>query len=330
MFGIRTIPDNRPRLPGPARCYSIARQRYRNKDMDGTDSALLPNDSGVASHVMAMRAGEGAGVPQSWEAALEHLQRSAEEGFALAQAEIAALAGEWDLSREIEGGRQLGKAEWPRLRRGISLSHWLAAPPKQIVSASPRIAAVDRLASPEICRWVIARASRNLSRATVFDPEGGDPRSEWVRTNSQCYFLRDESDLLLLFLRARIANIIELPVAWMEVPMVLHYAPGEEFLPHCDFLDATLPGPARDLAERGQRVVTLLLSLNEGYEGGETEFPDLQRRWKGRAGNALFFWNVEPDGTPDRRTVHAGLPPASGEKWLLSQWVRVPAAVARR
>ena len=48
-------------------------------------------------------------------------------------------------------------------------------------------------------------------------------------------------------------------------------------------------------------------------------------RWKGRAGNALFFWNVEPDGRPDRRTAHAGLPPTRGEKWLLSQWIRGPA-----
>jgi hypothetical protein len=34
---------------------------------------------------------------------------------------------------------------------------------------------------------------------------------------------------------------------------------------------------------------------------------------------------VEPDGKVDRGTLHAGLPPTSGEKWLLSQWVRVPA-----
>ena len=52
------------------------------------------------------------------------------------------------------------------------------------------------------------------------------------------------------------------------------------------------------------------------------EFPQLGKRFKGRRGNALFFWNVEPDGTPDKRTVHAGLPPTRGEKWMLSQWIR--------
>ena len=123
-------------------------------------------------------------------------------------------------------------------------------------------------------------------------------------------------------LRAKMAQAAELPVMAMESTAVLHYEPGEEFLPHFDFLDVNQPGPAKDVAGRGQRVLTFLISLNEGYEGGETDFPEIGKRWKGRKGNALFFWNVEPDGTPDRLTRHAGLPPTRGEKWLLSQWIR--------
>jgi hypothetical protein len=69
-------------------------------------------------------------------------------------------------------------------------------------------------------------------------------------------------------------------------------------------------------------VLTFLLSLNDDYEGGETQFPILNKLYRGRKGNALFFWNVEPDGSPDKRLLHAGLPPTSGEKWLLSQWIR--------
>ena len=269
-----------------------------------------------------MRAAEGAGVPQSWEAALDILQRSGELGYRPAQAELAALAGEWQLAQEIAGGADYGSGKWAALRAEVSITKWLAFSPKRIVSASPRIATVPELASPEECRWLISQARGKLSRAQVYDPETGGPRSESVRTNSQCVLLRDESDLVLLFLRARIARLIELPVPWLEAAMMLHYAPGEEFLPHLDFLDTALPGPAADVAERGQRVVTFLVSLNEDYQGGETEFPELGHRWKGRTGGGLFFWNVEPDGRPDPRTRHAGLPPASGEKWLLSQWVR--------
>jgi hypothetical protein len=37
--------------------------------------------------------------------------------------------------------------------------------------------------------------------------------------------------------------------------------------------------------------------------------------------------NTDETGRPDRRTMHVGLPPTRGEKWLLSQWIRgVPGA----
>ena len=89
-----------------------------------------------------------------------------------------------------------------------------------------------------------------------------------------------------------------------------------------DYLDTTQPGYAREVAERGQRVATFLLYLNDDYEGGETEFPFLGFRYKGKKGDALLFWNVTPSGAPDLNTRHAGTPPTSGEKWVLSQWLR--------
>jgi prolyl 4-hydroxylase len=278
-----------------------------------------------AAHDLAIRAAVGAGVAQDWSAAVDHLQRAAELGLPLAQAEFAALAGDWRLSREIAAGEPTTFSDWASLRRQIDLVAWLAAPRLQIASVSPRVAMVEGFAAPEICDWLIQRAQPRLSPAKVYDHDTGGARSEGVRTNSECHFSTDESDLLLLFLRARMERVTELPMHAMEATAILHYLPGQEFLPHFDFLDTASPGYAKDVAERGQRVLTFLLCLNDDYEGGETEFPVLGKRWKGHKGSALFFWNVEPNGMPDRRTVHAGLPPTRGEKWLLSQWMRGPA-----
>jgi hypothetical protein len=269
-----------------------------------------------------MRAAEGAGVPKDWDSALDQLQLAAGLGLRLARAELAALAGDWTLARDIAAGKAAEFSEWGEFRRAIDIAAWLEVPRPRVLSAAPRIAAVEGFASPEICDWLIERARPKLAPAKVYDRETGGPRSENVRTNSECHFPRDESDLVLLFLRARMASITELPVHAMEATAILHYLPGQEFLPHFDFLDTDSPGPAKDVAEHGQRVLTFLLCLNDEYEGGETEFPALGKRWKGRKGSALFFWNVEPDGTPDRRTAHAGLSPTRGEKWLLSQWIR--------
>jgi len=108
----------------------------------------------------------------------------------------------------------------------------------------------------------------------------------------------------------------------MEGSTVLHYGAGEEFFPHYDFLDTANPGYARQVAQFGQRVLTFLIYLNADFDGGETEFPMLGWKFKGKQGDAVFFHNVLPNMQPDRKTLHAGLAPTRGEKWLFSQWVR--------
>jgi hypothetical protein len=72
----------------------------------------------------------------------------------------------------------------------------------------------------------------------------------------------------------------------------------------------------------GQRAFTVLVYLNEDLEGGETDFPRVGLRHRGRKGDALVFRNVDAHGQPDRRTLHAGLSPSQGEKWVLSIWIR--------
>ena len=44
--------------------------------------------------------------------------------------------------------------------------------------------------------------------------------------------------------------------------------------------------------------------------------------FRGRTGDGLFFANVLSNGQPDLLTLHTGRPPTSGEKWILSQWIR--------
>ena len=74
---------------------------------------------------------------------------------------------------------------------------------------------------------------------------------------------------------------------------------------------------------KGQRLATLLLYLNDDYEAGRNRFSEvLEFRHKGRKGDAILFHNVLDSGVPDPRTLHAGLAPTRGEKWLFSQWLR--------
>jgi hypothetical protein len=254
-----------------------------------------------AAYVCAMLAAQDHLLDNRWDVACECLLRAAERGWEPARLQLQFL------------GTDFGAAKAARL----------ASPaPIRSVFDSPRIGVIEGFAPKFFCDWLIERARPKISQALVYDPAVGGGRVESARSNSSAVFNVAQSDMVLMLLRARIAASADLSAPRLEDPAVLHYAPGQKFEPHFDFLDPGLPGYAADLGSHGQRVATFLLYLNEDYEGGETAFPTLDWHYKGHKGDALLFWNVTAAGNPDERTLHAGLPPLSGEKWLLSQWIR--------
>jgi hypothetical protein len=265
-----------------------------------------------ASAMLATLEAIGAGRRQDWDRALNQLEIAAERGSSGARAQLRLLAGpDSGVSRD-----------WSSLRSGLDPARFLEAPARTALSESPRIGIFEGFATPGECRWVIERMGPRLGPAMIWDSATGMGRIDPSRSNSAVELRLPEMDVVLALLRARISAATHLPEAIFEVPQVMHYAPGQEFRPHHDFLDTQQPGPAADVARRGQRIGTFLIFLNEDFEGGETEFPKAGLSWRGRTGDALFFANVTPDGKPDPLTLHAGRPPTRGEKWIFSQWIR--------
>jgi prolyl 4-hydroxylase len=67
----------------------------------------------------------------------------------------------------------------------------------------------------------------------------------------------------------------------------------------------------------------VLLTLGDaGFTGGETYFPKLDVIAKVQPGELLRFNNTDEHGNPVACSLHEGRPVDSGEKWLLSKWVR--------
>jgi hypothetical protein len=279
--------------------------------VSGVRMIVAAADKGEAMACTLAAALVAAGVfgRPDWPRALEYLQQGAEAGFPMAQAQLRLLAGR-------------GGANWGGLRREIDIESWKAPPKPKVLSHDPRVSAFEGVTSPAVCDWIIARARDRLGPAMVYDRAGGEAVGP-TRSNSALELGLADLDLVVLALRERLAVAAGLPVMNLNAPQVLHYAVGQSFEPHVDFFDPAIPAQARNIASSGQRAATALVYLNEeGLEGGETDFPLLPLRYRGRRGDALVFFNLDAAGQPDRRTVHAGLPPTRGEKWLLSQWIR--------
>jgi len=270
---------------------------------------------------LAMLFAMGAGMIQNWTAALDLLRIGADRGSRAAQEQLLVLAG---VDTRPPGDAPDGPDRWARLRDSIDIGAWGRPSPQEVLCRSPRIYRLDPFISTAACDWIIARGDGRGVRARVFDPLDHGVREEEARTNSAVEFKLGDMDVVMAMLRFRVAAAVGVDANMLEPPQVLHYKVGERFEPHFDFFDSALPGHIAELAERGQRIATFLVYLNADFDGGETEFPILGQRHKPPAGGALWFANVQPPGTPDRRTLHAGLAPTRGEKWLLSQWIRKP------
>ena len=284
-----------------AQAYAAAEAAAHGGDIDGH---LL----------MALLRGAGVGAPQDWGAALDHLEAAATDGSTVAQGQLTTL------SRASRDG------DWRGLRASIRIEDWIAPSRKQVLSASPRIVAIDDFLSRPVCDWLIGRSQGRASRAQVYDANAAAATGAG-RSNSAFEFAFLDLDLVVLLVRARIAATIGFPVSAFEPTQVLHYEAGQRFARHYDYLDPGLPGHAADIAQRGQRAITFLIYLNEDFDAGETHFPLVDLRRRCAPGGALYFGNVDTTGAPDLRTLHEGAAPTRGEKWLLSQWIRNRAVV---
>jgi hypothetical protein len=250
------------------------------------------------------------GQPE-WPRALDYLQRAAELGYVPAQAQLRLLSG-------YKHG-----VDWKKLRRAIDIKALRKFPKPVVLSEDPQIHAVPGLLSPEICDALIAQGRPRLAPATIYNELTGGKTLDQNRRHSAAEFQITDMDMVMMAVTERLCALAGLPLFHAESLQVLHYEVGETFRPHVDFWEPQFEGHARTLAQYGQRVFTVLVYLNDDLEGGETDFPRLGIRYRGaKKGDGLIFRNVDAEGQGDYRTLHAGLPPTRGEKWLLSQWIR--------
>jgi len=183
---------------------------------------------------------------------------------------------------------------------------------REHLSADPPVTLVRNFLSPAECSYLTARASPQLQPSFVIDPRSGGRIPHPVRTSSGMNFGPIDEDLVIHALNRRIAAASGTAVENGELLQILRYDPGQEYRPHLDAVAGL----------GNQREWTLLVWLNDDYQGGETCFPELGITAKGKAGDALVFRNAGRDGDPDMRMRHAGAPVTSGTKWLASRWIR--------
>ena len=94
-------------------------------------------------------------------------------------------------------------------------------------------------------------------------------------------------------------------------------------------IQKTIPGQgyhiwhceAADLLS-SRRLLFVFMYLNTCKEGGETEFPVLDKVFSPIAGKGIIWNNLNEDGSPNENTMHQAHPVLKGEKTIITKWFR--------
>lgn len=291
---------------------------------EGAEFILEASREGISEAVALVAVFQGIGIYQekNWEQALNTLAHAAELGSESAREQLILLAE----AGEPAADQSLLAAEnpdfWSQFPARINLQNWLTAPPATTLSEDPLINSFKDFLPAPVCRRLIRLSSRRLKPALVYDAVNKRNYQSAERTNSIAEFNLVENDLIHFLIQERMSSATGVPMIQMEGTAILNYQPGQEISDHYDFIDPDLPNYRQEISENGQRIITFLIYLNDNYSDGETVFPKLGIRHKGRTGEGLFFTNALENGASDLRTLHAGTPPLNGEKWIVSQFIR--------
>lgn len=188
----------------------------------------------------------------------------------------------------------------------------LNLPAAQQICDSPKLRRYAGFLTPEECAHVARVAADLLEPSTVIDPRHGKAIPHPIRTSDGGAIGPLREDLIIRSINLRIAAISNTRVEQGEPLTVLRYRVGQQYRSHVD----TIAGATN------QRILTVLIYLNEGFGGGQTRFPQLNVTIEPRGGDAIVFDTTLPDGAPDLRMLHSGEPVTSGSKWLATRWIR--------
>lgn len=164
--------------------------------------------------------------------------------------------------------------------------------------------------------YILNQAKNNFEDSVTV---GGKDQN--IRKSKTAWLSRD--DPVIKPIIERVCDLTGVPHKNAEKLQVVRYEPDGYYKEHHDA--ACDPGKESYEFEQngGQRKVTMLLYLSDGFEGGTTWFPKLNLEMKPNKNGGILFYPLQSDGNKCHpNALHAGRPVTKGEKYIANVWLR--------
>lgn len=163
----------------------------------------------------------------------------------------------------------------------------------------------DSMLSFELCDRIISLCSSKTHASRIFGRQGVKEYST-KRSSSDC--LVDDKELSE-YVHSIAKDILDDHVFSLEQPVFVAYGREQSYRPHFD----------TSVREMPIRRKTVIVYLNDDFDGGETEFTVLGDVIKPKKGSVLLFSNIV-NSELSLFSMHAGLPVRAGSKYICNVW----------
>jgi prolyl 4-hydroxylase len=175
---------------------------------------------------------------------------------------------------------------------------------------------IDDIITPDESAYILEVSKPIFSDSTILSGKDNSIRK------SETAWLK-KSDAVVADMLKRLSGQFNFDTANVEDLQVVRYFPGGFYNEHHDSCcDDTQH--CRDFVQNsGQRVLTILIYLNDDYEGGYTNFKNLNLDLKANPRGGIVFHPLQSGGGMCHpNAMHKGTPVTAGVKYVCNVWVR--------
>lgn len=239
-----------------------------------------------------------------------------------------------DMAETVEWLRGLGYSDEAILNgieavrpRGDALEQGVTTPPL-LTRASANLHKVDTdkaqlytltdFMSASECARLVALCAHHL-RPSTLAYANADSAFRTSTTADLCHL----KSPIATAIDDKICRTLGIRPSYSEGIQAQRYDVGQQFKAHWDWFEPGTHAYQKFAGVRGNRTWTFMVYLNDGMEGGATRFTELDYAVQPKVGLAVIWNNLNPDGTPNKFTMHAGEPVTRGHKTIITKWFRV-------
>ena len=171
---------------------------------------------------------------------------------------------------------------------------------------------IDNIFDDNDINLILNKSKSTLRKSTTVGSR--KELNESVRKSKSTFLNKDYDTIRITH---KVAQAVGMEDHDCELIHVVKYDPGDYYKPH---QDTCCFESCRGTSNVDKRIKTVIVYLNDDFQGGETCFPNIQKCIEPKRGRALVFDTYDMLGRCTHKAKHEGRPIRDGTKYICTFW----------